>query len=149
MPHEFLAVIVRRVLFVVEFKCRGLVIDGRRGRNYGLHAIHGVVKSRGINKRFEHRPRLTVRQRVIQLALPVIASSNYCFDLAGPRIKRHQRDLYLRNRLVATLLCRFLAPLLVFFSEEQIDVLHSCIHGGGRGPLQRGIERRVHAEVLA
>ena len=118
MPHESFAVIVGRVLLVVEFKGRGLVIDGCRGCNHRLHAINGVVKSRRIYERLEHRPRLAVSQRMIQLALPVIPPADYGFDFAGPRINGYERNLYLRYGLAVSLLRGFLTPLLVFFCQQ-------------------------------
>ena len=60
-PHESFSIIIWRIFLAVEFKRRRLVIDCRGRSDDGLNAVNGVVKRRGIDKRFEHRTRLAVR----------------------------------------------------------------------------------------
>ena len=86
--HEFFSIVIRGVFLAVEFKRRRLVVDRRGRRDDGLHAVDGIVECRGIDERFEHRAGLTMRQRVIELALPVIAPANDRLDLSSPRIQR-------------------------------------------------------------
>ncbi len=147
--HESFAVVIRRVFLAVEFEGGGLVVDGRGWSDDRLHAINGVVERRGIDERFEDRTGLAVGQGVIELALPVVASTNHGFDLAGSRIQGDQRDLRLRNWLVASLLGQIFLPLVVLLLQEQVHILHSGVDSGGGGTLQSGVQRRVDAEILA
>ena len=148
-PHEFFSIVIRSIFLAVKLECRWLVVDCRGGRDDGLHAVNSVIQCRRINKRFEHRSRLAMRQRMIQLALPVIAPANDRLDFSGPRVQRDQRDLCLRDRLATSLLGLIAPPLVVFFCQEQIHILHPRIDSGGRCTLQSGIERRVNTEILA
>ena len=95
--HESGAVIVGRVLLAVELESGGLVVDGGGGSDDGLNAIDGVVKSGGVDERLEDRAGLTMRERVIELALAVVAAADDRFDFAGARIERDEGDLGLRE----------------------------------------------------
>ena len=55
--------------------------------------VERVIHSRSEHERFEDRPRRALRNRVIQLAPAVVASSYQRQHLAGLRIQRNQRDL--------------------------------------------------------
>src|SRR5207245_7742950 len=140
-------VVIRRVFLAVELKRCRLVVDSCSRGDDGLHAINGIVESRGVHKWFEYRAWLATRQRMIELALPVVASANDRFDLAGPRIKRDQRDLRLRDSVVAALLGLVAFPLLVFLRQEHVHILHPYIDSGHGYALQSGVERRIHAEI--
>ena len=60
-----------------------------------------------------------MRQRVIQLALAVIAPADDRFDFSSARIESHERHLRLRNGFVASLLgLRFLRQLSYFFASS-------------------------------
>ena len=147
--HEFFPVVVRSVFLPVEFERSGLVIDGRSRRDDRLHSVNGIVQGRGINERFENRPRLAMRQSVIELAQPVIPPANHRLDLAVARIERYQRNLGLRDRVTASLLGQLSLPLGVLLRQQRIHVLHPRVDRGGCSALQRGVKRGVNAKILA
>src|SRR5437667_3722429 len=137
------------VPFAVEFERRGLVVDGGRRREDGLHVVYGIVERRRIDKRFEDRARLAVRQGVIELALPVIPSADNSLDFPIPRVERDQRHLHLWNGFVTSFLGQLALPFVIPFRQQRVHVLHAGFDGRDRVALERRVERRVHAEVLA
>jgi len=88
-----------------------------------------------------------MRQRVVQLALPVISSPDQRLDLAGARIESDQGSLDLGNLLRLDFLAFQLARLGIFRGQHRVHVLHAGINGGCRDALQLGIEGREDAVV--
>ena len=127
--HEFCAVIVGRVFLAVEFESGGLVVDRGGGRDDGLHVVDGVVERGGVDERLEDRSGLAMRERVIELALAVVAAADDRFDFAGARVERDEGGLHVGNRFVASLLRGFLFPLVVFFGEQLVYVLRAFFDG--------------------
>ena len=85
---------------------------------------------------------------MIQLAGAVIPAANQSFDFSGVRIEDDHGRLHLRNGLVAALFLGFAFPLVVTLCEQNVDVFRAGIDRRYRRPLQRRINRRVHAKVL-
>ena len=83
-----------------------------------------------------------MRERVVELALAVIAAADEGADFAGVRVHHHHRHLD-RGRGLALLF-----PEGVALGEQFVDILHANLHGLGGGALQAGIERRVDAIAL-
>ncbi len=147
--HEFFAEIVGRVFRAVVFERGRFVINGCRRRDDRLYTVDGVIEGCCINEGFKNGTRLTMCERVIELALSVVAASDDRLDFSRARIERHERHLRLRDRLVASLLGQFAAPFVVSLGEKQVHILHPRVHCGGGGALERRIQSRIHAEILA
>src|ERR1700734_3957456 len=96
---KFLAEIVGRVFFAVEFEGGGHVVHCSDWGDERREAFGRVVKSRGINEWFEYRTWLAVREGVIELALTIVAAADERTNFAGARVHRDQRHLDTRGWL--------------------------------------------------
>src|SRR5882757_10584624 len=102
--------------------CR-LIVNRCGRRDDRLHAINGIVERRGIDEGLEYRTWLAMRERVIELALSIIAAADDRLNLSRPRVKRDQGDLCLGDRLGTSLLGKLLTPLVVFLGQQQVHIL--------------------------
>src|SRR3984957_19872936 len=146
--HELGAVVVRRVFLAVEFEGGRLVVDGGGRRDDGLHVVDGVVERGGVDEWLENRSGLAMRERVIELALAVVAAADDGFDFAGTRVERDERGLDMGNRFVASLFRSFLFPPVVFLGEQLVYVFRAFFDRVLRDALQRWIKRGVYAEIF-
>src|SRR5580693_2512 len=139
---KFFAVIVRRVFLAVEFKGSGHIVY-RADRSYdGLNAENSVVERGRVHEWLEHRAGLAARERVIELALTVIAAADEGTNFAGLRIHGHQSHLHLRHRFA------FLFPEGIALGEALIHALDRDLNRVGGSPLQLRIESRVDPVAL-
>ena len=90
-----------------------------------------------------------MRQSMIELALPVISAADESFDFSIPRVEGYERHLRLRDGFVASLLRKLTLPFVVSLLQQRVHVLHAGFDGRDGVAFQRGIQSRVHAEILA
>ena len=75
-----------------------------------------------------------MRERVVQLALPIIAATDESEDLSGMRVHRDKRHLRRRYGLA------LLPPDGVAPRQQLVDLLGADLNGLGSGALETGVE---------
>jgi len=89
-----------------------------------------------------------MRERVIELALSIIAAADDRLNLSRPRSSANQGDLCLGDRPRYFPSWQALRHLSVFLGQQQVHILHTRVDSSGRGALQGRIESGIDTEIL-